>query len=85
MASYKLLIKVSAAKELEALPRKERLRVAKRLQALGSEPRPQGSEKLKGDDLLRVRQGSYRVLYEVSDQDRIVTIFKIGHRRDVYR
>ena len=85
MASYRLLIKPSAAKELEGLPMKDRRRVAKRMQGLSDQPRPPGCEKLTGRELFRVRQGTYRILYEVQDQDLLVTVFKIGHRRDVYR
>lgn len=85
MASYRLLIKPSAAKELEGLPRKDRGRVVARMQRLSDQPRPPGCEKLTGHDLFRVRQGKYRILYEVQDQDLVVTVFKIGHRRDVYR
>ena len=85
MASYRLLIKASAAKELEGLPTKDRRRVATRMQGLSDEPRPPGCEKLTGHDLFRVRQGKYRILYEIQDRDLTVTVFKIGHRRDVYR
>jgi mRNA interferase RelE/StbE len=85
VASYRLLIKPSAAKELEELPRKDRGRVATRMQGLSEQPRPPGCEKLTGRELFRVRQGNDRILYEVQDQDRTVTVFKIGHRRDVYR
>ena len=85
MASYRLLIKASAAKELEALPAKDRSRVVTKVRGLADNPRPQGCEKLAGRDLLRVRQGKYRVLYEVEDQSQVITIIKIGHRRDVYR
>ena len=85
MASYRLLIKASAAKELEGLPTKDRRGVATRMQGLSDEPRPPGCEKLTGHDLFRVRQGKYRILYEVQDRDLTVTVFKIGHRRDVYR
>jgi len=55
------------------------------MQGLSDQPRPPGCEKLTGHDLFRVRQGKYRILYEVQDHDLTVTIFKIGHRRDVYR
>jgi mRNA interferase RelE/StbE len=85
VASYRLLIKPSAAKELEGLPLKDRRRVVARMQGLSDQPRPPGCEKLTGHDLFRVRQGKYRILYEVQDHDLTVTIFKIGHRRDVYR
>lgn len=85
MASYKLLIKPSAAKELEALPKKDRQRIVTRIRNLSDEPRPAGCEKLSGHDLYRVRQGNYRVLYTVQDADLVVVIITIGHRREVYR
>ena len=85
MASYRLQIKPSAARELEGLPMKDRRRVVARMQGLSDQPRPPGCEKLTGHDLFRVRQGKYRILYEVQDHDLTVIIFKIGHRRDVYR
>lgn len=85
MDGYKLLIKPSAIKELEAIARKDRLRIVDRIQALADEPRPQGSEKLSGEDKYRVRQGSYRVVYQIDDSAHEVTIVKIGHRREVYR
>ena len=85
MASYKLLIKPTAAKELEAIPLKVRRRLVARIQALSSTPRPPGCEKLAGTNRFRIRQGDYRAVYQVHDQELEIIIFKIGHRRDVYR
>ena len=85
MASYRLLIKPSAAKELEALPRKERRRLVARIGQLALDPRPPGSEKLSGEEKYRVRQGNYRIVYSIDDADPCVVAVKIGHRRDVYR
>ena len=85
MASYRLLIKPSAASELEALPREDRRRIVARLRGLSDEPRPPGCEKLSGLELYRLRQGNYHILYDVADAERAVTIVKIGHRRDVSR
>jgi mRNA interferase RelE/StbE len=85
VASYRLLIKPSAAKELEALPPKVRVRVVARIQQLAAEPRPPGCEKLTGRENYRVRQGDYRVLYSIDDREPSVVVVKIGHRRDVYR
>lgn len=85
MASYKLLIKPSATKELEVLLKKDRQRIVTRIQSLSDEPRPPGCEKLSGHDLYRVRQGNYRVLYSVQDADLVIVIITIGHRREVYR
>ena len=85
MANYRLLIKPSAAKELEALPAKDRKRIAAKPQRLASEPCPPGTEKLSGQEKYRLRQGDYRVVYSVDDNESAVLIVKIGHRRDVYR
>jgi mRNA interferase RelE/StbE len=85
VASYKVFIKPSAAKELEAVPKKDRLRIVEKVQALSSNPRPPGCEKLSGEEKYRIRQGNYRVLYSIEDEAIIVIIVKIAHRRDVYR
>ncbi len=57
----------------------------KRIEALRTEPRPTGVEKLSGQEKYRIRQGVYRILYEIRDTKLIVVVVKIGHRRDVYR
>ncbi len=85
MANYRIQIKPSAVKELEVLQLKDRKRLVARIRKLAKEPRPDGCEKLSGQDKYRVRQGHYRVLYSVDDSETSVIIVKIGHRRDVYR
>ena len=87
MAGYRLLIKASAAKEIEAVGTKaDRQRVVERIQALAVDPRAHGSEKLAGyADRYRIRLGQYRIIFLIDDERREVTIFKIGHRKDVYR
>ena len=85
MASYSLEIKRSAAKELAQVPPKDRGRIVARIQALADDPRPVGAEKLSGQERYRVRQGNYRILYEIEDQILRIMVVKIGHRRDVYR
>ncbi len=86
MESYELLIKPSAAKELEAVGRKsDRRRIVDKIYALRDDPRPSRCEKLTGQDRYRLRQGQFRILYVVDDAERVVTVVKIGHRRDVYR
>ncbi len=85
MASYKIFLKASAAKELEALPKADRLRVVERIKTLAENPRPMGCEKLTGDEKYRLRQGVYRILYEIHDDTIMVMVVKIGHRRAVYR
>jgi mRNA interferase RelE/StbE len=87
VAGFRVLIKTSAAKELEAAGTKaDRQRIVDRIQALASTPRPQGAERLAGyTDRYRIRQGNYRIVYLIDDGRREITIFKIGHRKDVYR
>ena len=85
MASYRLQIKPSAVKDLEALPVKDRRRVVSRIQGLATNPRSAGGEKLSGQELYRVGRGNYRILYSVQDTDLVVIIIRIGHRREVYR
>ena len=85
MASYSIEIKRSAAKELAELPKQDRLRVIARIENLAHDPRPSGSEKLSGQERYRVRQGDYRILYEIHDHVLVVMVVRIGHRREVYR
>ncbi|MGH9341023.1 MAG: type II toxin-antitoxin system RelE family toxin [Acidobacteriota bacterium] len=85
MASYSVRIKQSAAKELEAIPLKDRKRIVSRIEQLRADPRPPGCEKLSGEDKYRIRQGAYRILYEILDRELIVTVVRVGNRRDVYR
>lgn len=86
MARYELLIKPSALKELERVrSRKDRQRIVRRMNDLGEEPRPPGCQKLSAEPRYRVRTGDYRVLYEIDDDRSMVTITKVGHRREVYR
>ena len=87
MGSYSLRIRDSAAKEIERIePKKVRQRVVKRIQALAANPRPRGCEKLAGrGERYRVRQGTWRIVYEVRDSELVVVLVKVGHRRDVYK
>lgn len=85
MAKYDLRIKPSAGKELENLPRKDRIRISRKIRELAAEPRPHGCEKLSPEDKYRIRQGNYRVVYSIDDEKHIVLVVKIGHRKEVYR
>ncbi|MEP7378235.1 MAG: type II toxin-antitoxin system RelE/ParE family toxin [Chloroflexota bacterium] len=84
MASYRLVFKRRAAKELEDLPAKVRPRVVERVDALAHNPRPVGYEQLSGEKKYRIRQGDYRIVYGIDDAQSVVTVVKVGHRRDVY-
>jgi len=87
VAEYKLLLKASAAKEIEAVDSKsERRRIVEKIATLSADPRPHGCEKLAGyDDRYRLRRGNYRIVYMVDDARRELTVFRVGHRKDVYR
>jgi len=83
--SYSLSILRPAQKELAHLPAGEQERVIEAIRSLGAVPRPVGCRKLSGREGWRIRVGSFRVLYEIDDDRRSVTILHVGHRRDVYR
>ena len=87
MAEYRLLIKASVAKEIEAVGTKvDRQRIVERIRIVARDPRLPGSEKLAGySDRYRVRQGQYQIVYLIDDEHREITIFKVGQRKDVYR
>lgn len=86
MASYRLFIKSSAVKEIEAIPtRQDRRRVVQRIESLADNPRPPGCQKLSGADKYRVRQGRYRILFAIRDERLVVTVVRVAHRKDSYR
>jgi mRNA interferase RelE/StbE len=85
VASYNVVVKRSAARELEAIPLKDRRRIVARIRDLATDPRPPGCQKLSGEEKYRLRQGDYRILYEITDRELVVTVVRIGNRRDVYR
>jgi len=85
VAKYNILIKPSAVKEIEHIPRKDRVRIIQKIQGLADTHRPQGCEKLTGENRYRIRQGGYRIVYSVSDRELHIIVVKIGHRRHVYK
>jgi mRNA interferase RelE/StbE len=82
---YTVVLKRSAERELDALPRGIRDRLVQHLLTLEQEPRPRGSRKLQGLSGRRLRVGDYRILYEVDDTEAKVTVLAVGHRREVCR
>ena len=85
MVKYKILIKESAIKELESVPKKSLKQIIKRIQSLADNPRPKESQKLSAQERYRTRQGDYRTIYSILDDQSTVHIYKIGHRQEVYR
>ena len=86
MVNYKIQISASAEKSLKKIPTKDVLKLIQVMQALAANPRPVGARKLAGEEnTYRVRQGSYRVIYELKDYVLLILVLKIGHRKDIYR
>ena len=83
--SYFIRIKQSAIKVLEKMPREVRLRIITAIDLLKDNPAAGGVLKGEFSGLRRIRIGNYRVVYEVQDQELVVLVIRIGHRRDVYR
>jgi mRNA interferase RelE/StbE len=85
MARYRIAFKRSVIKDLRQIPNQDVQRILKHIDDLADEPRGSGAEKLTGEEVFRVRQGNYRILYTVEDDVVTVTIVRVGHRRDAYR
>ncbi len=85
MASYELVFRKSVAKDLHHIPKEDVARILERIRSLAENPRPPGCEKLSSLERYRIRQGVYRIVYEVQDRRLVVLVVKVAHRRDVYR
>jgi len=85
MAAYKLCFKHPVAKDLRGLPKKDLGRMLERIEALATEPRPPGCEKLTSEERYRIRQGVYRIIYSVIDEEVCVVVVKVAHRKEAYR
>ena len=82
--TYNLTIRRKAQKQLAKLPLKDYKKVKQTIFNLANEPRPAGAIKLKGREGWRVRQGNYRIIYEIIDKELVITVLDIDHRKDIY-
>ena len=85
MGNYRIVIKKSAAKEIEKIQKQDRIRIIEKIRSLSSDPHPSGSKKLSGKEKYRIRQGNFRILYQVIDDALVINVVKVGHRRDIYK
>ena len=85
MAVYKILFRRSVQKDFYPIPKKDLKIILDRIKALAEDPRPPGCEKLTGEGRYRLRQGRYRILYSIQDDELTVWVVKVGHRKDIYR
>lgn len=84
--TYEIILKPSAKRTLDDLPRPDKIRVIDALECLGDNPRHHGVIKLESEaDLYRVRVGRYRVIFTIEDARLVILVLKIGHRREIYR
>jgi len=85
MGEYKIFFRAPVEKDLRSIPKKDLKKILSRIETLSKDPRPQGYEKLSGQEKYRIRQGTYRIIYSIQDQELTVWVVKVGHRKDVYR
>ena len=86
MASFEIEWKRSAVRELRKLPKEIVVRIVTAVDALAQDPHPIGARKLAGSQhTYRIREGSYRVIYEVGASTLVITIIRVGHRREINR
>ncbi len=85
MGKYRVVFRKSVAQDLHPIPNRYLRKILATIKSLSEEPRPSGIERLSGQDRYRIRQGNYRIIYEINDKEVVVVVVKVGHRKDVYR
>ena len=85
MAAYKLFFKKSVQKDFDSIPKKDLKRILSRIESLSEDPRPHGCEKLTGQERYRLRQGRYRIVYSIQEDELTVWVVKVAHRKHFYR
>ena len=82
---HRIELRRRAQRVLDRLPKSDFQAVVEAIKELAQTPRPRGVEKVKSTGLWRIRQGDYRIIYSIDDNQRLVTVVRIGHRKEVYR
>jgi mRNA interferase RelE/StbE len=82
---YRVDLRRHAQKSLDKLPKSDFQTVIEAIKSLAQTPRPRGIEKVKSTGLWRIRQGDYRIVYAIDDTEHVITIVRVGHRREIYR
>lgn len=85
MERYKITFKESVTKDLKLFPKAEIKKILAKIDTLAENPRQVGAIKMSGHNLYRIRQGLYRVIYQIRDHELVVQVIKVGHRSDVYK
>ena len=85
MEKYSLIFKKSVTKDLRNIQNKDVKRILTCIESLCDDPRAEGCIMLSGQELYRVRQGRYRIIYEIQDAELIIVVIKVANRSDVYK
>ena len=85
MAKFKITFKKSVAKDLRSIPNQDVKRILTRIVTLANDPRGEGCIKLSGLEKYRVRQGLYRIVYDIRDNELVVSVVKVGRRSSIYK
>ncbi|MFO7964079.1 MAG: type II toxin-antitoxin system RelE/ParE family toxin [Desulfobacterales bacterium] len=85
MDGYRIYFKKSVWKDFQSIPKKDLRKILNVIESLSKDPRPPGCRKLSGQERYRLRQGRYRIIYSIQDNEISVWIVKVGRRKDVYR
>ena len=85
MAGYRVFFKSSVEKDFSTISKNDVKRILDRIKTFEYNPRPKGCEKLTGQEKYRLRQGRYRIVYSIQDDELTVWVVKVGHRKDIYR
>ena len=85
MGKYEIEFAKSVRKDFRKIPKKDTEKILKLIESLSENPRPLNSKKLTGEQIYRIRQGRYRILYEIEDWKLIVFVVRVGDRKEVYR
>ena len=85
MEKYRITFKKSVAKDLRVIPKKDITKILSKIDTLAVNPRGEGCIKLSGQENYRVRQGLYRIVYEIKDDVLVVNVVKVANRSQVYK
>ncbi len=85
MAKFEVTFRKSVAKDLRIIPNADVRRILKKIDSLCENPRLEGCVKLSAQERYRVRQGQYRIIYEIRDEKLVIHVVKIAHRSGVYK
>ena len=85
MGRYRILVRRSVSRDLDGIPKKDVRRIVAAIRGLSDDPRPPQSKRLSGEEKYRLRCGVYRVIYQIQDEQLVICIVRIRHRRDAYR